>query len=149
MRIESTGLISRLALTLERNKAAESDPMDEQALRDGLRVSLSALGKARSAATQENKDIDESSLPDVLKDLLKMIRALKAQIAAKKNELKAALSAQSPSPESKRLKVEALQAELSSLQGALSSANATLIKVLREQNLSATQMQEVASLIMR
>lgn len=149
MRIESTGLMSRLALTLERNKAAESDPVDEQALRDGLRVSLSALGKARSAATQENKDIDESSLPDVLKDLLKMIRALKAQIAAKKNELKAALSAQSPNPESKRLKVEALQAELSSLQGALSSANATLIKVLREQNLSATQMQEVASLSMK
>jgi hypothetical protein len=53
-----------------------------------------------------------------------MIRALKAQIAAKK-------------------------AELAALQGALGNASAMLLKTVREQGLSAQQMQEVARLSTR
>src|SRR3989338_2046496 len=122
---------------------------DEQPLRDTLRVSLSELGKARSAAAQKNRDIDGSSLPDVVKDLLKRIREIKAQVEAKRNELKEVMQDQSLDPEAKRIKIETLQGELASLQGALSSANATLIKTLREQDLSDQQMQEVASLVMK
>lgn len=85
----------------------------------------------------------------MVKDLLKRIRELKAQIEAKKDELKEVMSDQSLDPEAKRIKIEMLQGELASLQGALSSANATLIKVMREQDLSDQQMQEVASLIMK
>ena len=154
MRLESTHLSTRMNLALERKSAASegvvaSNEADQQALRDSLRVSLSELGKARSAAAEKNRDIDESSLPDVLKDILKMIRELKAQIEAKKAELKEAMQDQSLDPDAKRIKIEALQGELASLQGALSSANATLIKTMREQNLSDQQMQEVASLVMK
>ncbi|MDF3196070.1 hypothetical protein [Pseudomonas sp. 1928-m] len=154
MRLESTHLSTRMNLALERKSAASegvvaSNEADQQALRDSLRVSLSELGKARSAAAEKNRDIDESSLPDVLKDILKMIRELKAQIEAKKAELKEVMQDQSLNPEAKRIKIEALQGELASLQGALSSANATLIKTMREQNLSDQQMQEVATLIMK
>lgn len=154
MRLESTHLSTRMNLALERRSAATegvaaSSEEEKQALRDSLRVSLSELGKARSAAAQKNKDIDESSLPDVLKDILKMIRELKAQIAAKKAELEEVMSDQSLDPEAKRIKIEMLRGELASLQGALSSANATLIKVMREQNLSDQQMQEVSSLLMK
>ena len=126
-----------------------SSEEEKQALRDSLRVSLSELGKARSAAAEKTRDIDESSLPDVVKDLLKRIRELKAQIEAKRNELKEVMQDQSLDPEAKRIKIETLQGELASLQGALSSANATLIKTLREQDLSDQQMQEVASLVMK
>lgn len=154
MRLESTHLSTRMNLALERKSAASegvvaSNEADQQALRDSLRVSLSELGKARSAAAEKNRDIDESSLPDVLKDILKMIRELKAQIEAKKAELKEVMQDQSLDPEAKRIKIEVLQGELASLQGALSSANATLIKTMREQNLSDQQMQEVATLIMK
>jgi len=154
MRLESTHLSTRMNLALERKSAASegvvaSNEADQQALRDSLRVSLSELGKARSAAAEKNRDIDESSLPDVLKDILKMIRELKAQIEAKKAELKEVMQDQSLDPEAKRIKIEALQGELASLQGALSSANVTLIKTMREQNLSDQQMQEVATLIMK
>jgi Sec-independent protein translocase protein TatA len=154
MGLELTSLSSRMNVALERKSVAaegavSSSETDQQALRDSLRVSLSELGKARSAAAQKNRDIDESSLPDVLKDLLKMIRELKAQIEAKKAELKELMSDQSLAPETKRIKIEALQGELASLQGALSSANATLIKTMREQDLSDQQMQEVASLVMK
>jgi len=154
MGLELTSLSSRMNVALERKSVAAegavpSSETDQQALRDSLRVTLSELGKARSAAAQKNRDIDESSLPDVLKDLLKMIRELKAQIEAKKAELKELMSDQSLDPETKRMKIEALQGELASLQGALSSANATLIKTMREQDLSDQQMQEVASLVMK
>ena len=152
MRLELTDVSSRMKAALERKRAVaegvvESSEADQQALRDSLRVSLSELGKARSAAAQKNRDIDESSLPDVIKDLLKRIRELKAQVDAKKAELEKVMGDQSLDPEAKRIKIEALQGELASLQGALSSANATLIEILREQDLSDQQMQEVASLL--
>ena len=154
MRLESTQLSTRMNLALERKSVAaegvaESSEADKQAFRDSLRVSLSEQGMARSAAAQKNRDIDESSLPDVVKDLLKRIRELKAQIEAKRNELKEVMQDQSLDPEAKRIKIETLQGELASLQGALSSANATLIKTLREQDLSDQQMQEVTSLVMK
>lgn len=152
MRLELTDVSSRINAALERKRAVaegvvESSEADRQALRDSLRVSLSELGKARSAAAQKNRDIDESSLPDVIKDLLKRIRELKAQVEAKKAELEKVMGDQSLDPEAKRIRIEALQGELASLQGALSSANATLIEILREQDLSDQQMQEVASLL--
>ena len=114
MRLESTQLSTRMNLALERKSAAaegiaESSEADKQAFRDSLRVSLSEQGKARSAAAQKNRDIDESSLPDVVKDLLKRIRELKAQIEAKRNELKEVMQDQSLDPEAKRIKIETLQ----------------------------------------
>lgn len=134
-------LSNRLSIALQRrNAAAESSHEDGQALRDGLRVSLSALGKVHSAAAQKNRDIDESSLPDTIKQVLRMIRALKAQIVQKKVELTALMA------DTRRMRIEALQGELASLPGALSSASAMLLKTVREQGLSAQQMQEVATL---
>jgi hypothetical protein len=153
MRVELTSMIGRLGLALERKsataKGVEGVEKDDQALRDSLRVSLSELGKARSAAAQKNQDIDDSSLPDLIKGLLKRIRALKEQIEAKKEALNAVMSDQSLDPDAKRLKIETLQSELASLQGALSSAHATLLKTLREQGLTDQQMQEVSSLLMK
>ncbi|MFP6849470.1 MAG: hypothetical protein VCA57_12265 [Pseudomonas sp.] len=149
MRVDSNVLVSRLSLALDRkNLSVEGVGVDEKTQRDGLRVSLSELGKARSAAEEKNRDIDESSLPDAIKDLLKRIRELKQQIEAKKAELQAVMSDQSLDPDTQRMKTEALQSELTSLQGALSSTNAILIKTMREQGLSAQQMQEASSLIM-
>lgn len=59
MRVESTVPSNRLSIALQRrNAAAEGGNGDDQALRDGLRVSLSALGKARSAAAQKSRDIE-------------------------------------------------------------------------------------------
>jgi hypothetical protein len=140
-------LSNRLSIALQRrNAAAESSHEDGQALRDGLRVSLSALGKVHSAAAQKNRDIDESSLPDTIKQVLRMIRALKAQIVQKKVELTALMADQGLDADTRRMRIEALQGDLASLPGAFSSATAMLLKTVREQGLSAQQMQEVATL---
>lgn len=150
MRVESISLTGRLSIALERKGVTgEGAEVDQQALRDSWRVSLSEQGKARSAAAQKNRDIDQSSLPGVIKDLLKRIRELKEQIESKQAELAAVMSDQGLAPEIRRSKSEALQGELASLQGALTVTNATLIKAMQEQGLNAQQLQEVASLIMK
>jgi hypothetical protein len=63
-------------------------------------VSLSELGRARSAAAEKNGDIDDSDLPDEIKQTLKLIRQLKAQIAARQGALRRwpAISRSHPKP---------------------------------------------------
>lgn len=147
MRIESGGPLSNLVQGLQRqNTAAERTPEE---VREGLRVSLSELGRNLSAKAEgKNQDIDESGLPESIRQLLKMIRELKAQIAAKQAELKALMADQGLDPEARRQQVEALQSELATLNGALASANANLIKLMRELKLSDEQMQQSAMLAM-
>lgn len=147
MRIESGGYVANIAQSLERrNTAAEVSP---QELKESIRVSLSEIGRTLSGKAEEkNKDIDEADLPESIKRLLKMIRELKAEIAQKMAELQEIMADDSLDAEAKRLRVEALQSELGSLNSALTSANANLVKLMREQGLSPEQMQTAASLAM-
>jgi len=150
MRVDSATLIGNISQSLQRQKAAaEEGATDPQAVREGLRVSLSALAQTRSASEQKNRDIEDSDLPRTIKDILKMIRELKAQVAAKQAELDAVMTDQSLDADTRRLKAEALQSELASLSGALAGANASLLKAVQEQGLDAAQMQTAATLAMR
>lgn len=153
MRIDSTTLLGNIGTSLQRQKAAEKAeaegaPVDQDKMRQDILVSLSELGQARSAEDKKNRDIDEADLPEMIKDILKMIRELKAQIAVKKAELEAVMADQNLDADERRMQAEAIQTELASLNGALSVANANLIKVMREQGLSPEQMQTAASLTM-
>lgn len=113
----------------------------------GVKVSLSATGLARSKAEAKNSDIDESDLPATIKQLLKLIRELKAQLAEKMAELQALMAQQNLDAETRQARAQALQTEVGSLSGALSSANAQLVKVIREEGLSAEQSASMASLM--
>ncbi len=145
MRIDSNTPLNNLARSVQRQgTAAERTPEE---LRQGLRVSLSELGRNLSAKSGEkNQDIDESGLPDSIKQLLKMIRELKAQIAAKEAELKTLMADQSLDPEARRVKVETLQSELATLNGAWASANATLVQQMHDQGLSDEQVLTASAL---
>lgn len=147
LRIDVSDLTGRLSLGIQRQVARQNGEVpDAKAVSDGLRVSLSELGQVRASA--KNEDIDESNLPDSVKELLRLIRALKQQIAEKKAELEAVLAEPGLNPEVRQLRVEALRSELASLQGALSSASASLLKAMREAGLSDEQMQTAAGLAM-
>ncbi|ARS48652.1 MULTISPECIES: hypothetical protein [Pseudomonadaceae] len=146
MRIDSGGPLGNLVQAMQRqNTAAERSPEE---VREGLRVSLSELGKSMAEKAERNRDIDDSDLPKAIKDLLKMIRELRAQIAEKQAQIDAVMRDQSLDPEARRLQLESLQTELASLNGALASANANLVKLMRENGLSPEQMQTAASLAM-
>ena len=146
LRLDNNNPVYRVDEAVRRQVAREQDtPVDMDALRQGIRVSLSDLGKTR--ASQKNDDIEQSSLPDGIKELLKLIRALKAQIAERQAELDAIAADQSQDEETRLQRLEALQGELTSLQSALTSANLNLAKAIREAGLSDEQSLEVGKLL--
>ncbi|WP_271408328.1 hypothetical protein [Pseudomonas sp. Q1-7] len=146
LRLDTNSTVSRVAESVRRQAARqEGDSVDMASLRQGLRVSLSDLGKP--GQPPKNDDIDESSLPDAIKEVLKMIREIKAQIAERKAELEAIAADRSLDEETRMQRMEAVQSQLASLQGALSSANANLAKLVREAGLSQEQAAELSALL--
>ncbi|WP_256662199.1 hypothetical protein [Pseudomonas sp. F(2018)] len=151
LRVDMNGLVERLALGVQRQAAradgeVASEEASEEEMRDGLRVTLSELGKAR--ATAQNDDIDEADLPDNIKEILKLIRALRQQIAEKQAELQALMADSEMDPEAKQMRLDMLRGELASLQGALSTAQASLVDALKDKRLSDDQRMKAASLAM-
>ena len=68
LRVDMNGLVERLALGVQRQTTrAGGEVASEEEVRDGLRVTLSELGKVR--ATAQNDDIDEADLPDNIKEI--------------------------------------------------------------------------------
>ncbi|MCY1344193.1 hypothetical protein D9M69_302250 [compost metagenome] len=146
LRLNGDSPVLRVADAVRRHVAyQEEGPVDADAMRQGIRVSLSELGKAR--ATEKNGDIDQSGLPDGIKELLKLIRAIKAQIAERQAELEAIAADRSLDDEARMQRLEAVRAELASLHSALTSANLNLAKAIREAGLSDDQQLEVGKLL--
>jgi len=117
------------------------------------RVTLSDLGQILSAKRQaanqqvKNQDIDKSSLPDTMKDLLKRIREIKEQIREQQQKLNAIMANQRLSPEQRQQQMQQVQATINSLSGALNSAYGQLTKLTRDLELSKEQQMSVASLL--
>lgn len=117
------------------------------------RVTLSDLGQALSAKRQasqqpvKNQDIDNSNVPDNIKDLLKRIRELKEQIAEQQQKLNAVMANQRLSPEEKQKQLLQVQSTINSLNGALTSALGQMNKLVRDQDLTKEQQIAVASLL--
>jgi len=128
-------------------KAATAAPAAVTKVVEGVTVTISADAfKAAGAAKSSNADIDDSGLADNVKQVLKMIRQLKQQIAEKQAELAAVAAANNLSPEEARAKTSALQSEISSLQAGLMSAQTSLAKSMK--GMSADDAMKTASLSM-
>ncbi|MNF58175.1 hypothetical protein D3C84_397230 [compost metagenome] len=146
LRLDTNSPLLRVADAVRRQVARqEGEPVDADALRQGIRVSLSELGKARAA--QKNDDIDQSSLPDGIKELLKLIRAIKAQIAERQAELEAIAADRGLDEETRLQRLEAVRSELASLHSALTCANLNLAQAIREAGLSDDQALEANKLL--
>ncbi|SHL79721.1 hypothetical protein [Phytopseudomonas punonensis] len=142
------GMAQVAAAPVETAEPSATAPAEEKSTEPGVKVSLSAVGLARSKeAENKNADIDESSLSDEIKQLLKMIRELKAQLAEKMAELQALMAQGDMEDDAQQAKVRALQTEVGSIGSALSSANAQLVKVMRDQKLTSEESATVAALM--
>ncbi|BBP84087.1 MULTISPECIES: hypothetical protein [unclassified Pseudomonas] len=132
------------------DERVEDGGLDERIGHVGIRVSLSEAGKAQaSEEAKKNQDIDESSLPDSIKQILKMIRKLKEDLREKMAELQSVATDQGLDDETRMQRMEGLQSEVASLNGAISQATASLMKAMREAGLSGDQMLEAAQLLMK
>jgi hypothetical protein len=128
-------------------KAATAAPAAVTKVVEGVTVTISADAfKAAGATKSSNADIDDSGLADNVKQVLKMIRQLKQQIAEKQAELAAVAAANNLSPEEARAKTSALQSGISSLQAGLMSAQTSLAKSMK--GMSADDAMKTASLSM-
>lgn len=121
----------------------------------GLHVEISPVGKALSLAggeaakSRRDEDIDNSSLPDGVKELLKRIRDLNEQIQKKMIELRRIQADQRLNEQERAQALERVQAELNSLNGALTKANAMLLQAMDDAQLDGDARMQVASLLMK
>ncbi|MCF5053408.1 hypothetical protein GIW50_13725 [Pseudomonas syringae] len=128
-------------------KAQPTAPAAETKVVEGVTVTISgAAFKAVAVASKANSDIDDSGLDDSVKQILKMIRKLKQQIAEKMAELQAVATNNSLTPEQIRVKTNNIQGAISSLQAGLMTAQGSLLKAMK--SMSADGALKAASLAM-
>lgn len=147
LKVDVSGLTQRLAQGIQRQEArVAGQESSEQEVRESLRVSLSELSRTRASA--KNEDVDEAELPDNIKEIVKLIRALRQQIAEKQAELQALAADGDMDPELRQVKAEALRSELATLQSALTSAQFELADALKDKRLSDDQRMQALKLAM-
>ena len=149
----STQLASRTQIQAlpETKKAAATDaaavaPTDEAKPAVSVTISGAAM-KAAAAEKTSNSDIDDSGLADNVKNLLKMIREIKKQIAEKQAEMASVMADRNLSPEQARARLSGLQSALSALQASLTSAQASLTKAMKD--MSSSDAATAAGLAMK
>ena len=117
---------------------------------EGVKVSLSGASIERSAGSGgDNRDIEESGLPENIQQLLKMIRKLQKQIAEKKALIEKIMADKRLSSEEKIIKVAALRGAIAALNTGLITANLALSKVVGQSGLTSDQNMKVGSLLMK
>lgn len=147
--INSTSVIGHLTQQVNAKVQRDPDaPADMQTALESIKVTLSEQSQKISEAAEKNKDIDESSLPDNVKQALKMIRELRQQLAEKQAELQALMADQGLSEEERMQQAQGLQSEIASLNGAISTANGALLQAIKGASLSPDQLQEMSGLMM-
>ncbi|SMQ25113.1 hypothetical protein SAMN04488483_2083 [Pseudomonas helmanticensis] len=117
---------------------------------EGVKVSLSGASIEKSAgAGGDNRDIEESGLPENIQQLLKMIRKLQKEIAEKKALIEAVMADKRLTNEEKIIKAASLRGAIAALNTGLITANLALSKVVGQSGLSADQNLKVGSLLMK
>lgn len=110
---------------------------------------LNAAAKYQKSEKNKNADIDDSDLPDAVKNMLKRIRDLREQLAQKQLELQQVMADQRLSEQEKEQKVTSLQAEIAALSGALVSVSNELNELLNSKHISADQKKAAGFLLMK
>ncbi len=126
--------------TLATEKDSSKNPV-------GIHVDLSPLGLQKSKKAERDKDIDESELPDNVKQGLKAIRDKQEELEKKQKELQQLMSNSSMAPEEKQEKVKALQAEISTLSRGLVDSKNNLVSSMQDQGLTEQQIQTAMALM--
>lgn len=146
------GIQASDALSGSRAVAPIQDSTQDNA--SSVRVTLSndglqALRTGGAGNTSNaNSDIDDSDLPDTVKELLKRIRELRAQLQEKSLEMQRIMADQNLTEEQRKLATQRLQTEVASLNAALTQASQQLLDAMNDSKLDSTQRMTAASLIM-
>jgi hypothetical protein len=105
-----------------------------------------ASGRAAKQTSARDSDIDNSNLPDNVKKLVKRLRELREKLEQKAQELQELSHGTTGNPEQRRMRIEALRAEIGALTAAMNSVGAALAEATRK--FSSDEKALVAGLIM-
>lgn len=114
---------------------------------EGVKVSLSLKGLEVAGKRQDDADIDESGLPESVRQLLKMIRKLQRELAEASRQLQALMRDRSLDPVEMQKKTAALQARVSGLSSALNTANFGLVRAMGQLSLTPEQVGKAVKLL--
>lgn len=143
-------LSDTLNLTNPRNNNLSESSEDKESSTTGksIHIDLSDYGLKKSRNENKNQDIDDSDLPNEIKNSLKAIRELKALLKQKTMELQQLMANKSLSGERRDIKAQQLQMEIASINAALLSTMTTLVDTFKEAGLSPEQTASFAQLLM-
>ncbi|MFJ5538049.1 hypothetical protein [Vreelandella titanicae] len=108
----------------------------------------SASEKAGNTQEAKNTKIDESNLPQEIKELLKRIVEYREKLKEKQQELEDVMRDKSLNDEQRQAKLDALQQEISSLNNSLQEAMSQLSKLVTQMDLDDGAVIEMMSLAM-
>ncbi|WP_011300626.1 hypothetical protein [Cupriavidus necator] len=113
-----------------------------------ISMSGNALSGTRGAKETASKDsdIDNSNLPDNVKKLIKRMRELREKLEQKAQELQELSHSTAGSPEQRRMRMEALRAEVGALTAAMNKVGADLAQATRK--FTSDEKKVVGSLVM-
>lgn len=124
-------------------RSASSDGTEPVA-DSAVTVTLSSTGLSQATQQSNNKDIDESGLPSTVQQSLKMVRALKRQLAEKMAELLALANDKQLTPQQRQARMAALQSAINGINAALIIATNALAKAMKD--LSPEQVLKASAL---
>ncbi|KWS28837.1 hypothetical protein ABNM12_10275 [Pseudomonas syringae] len=111
-----------------------------------VKVQISKEGQEK-LESEKNADIDQSGLPEDVKEVLKNIRKLQDQIAEKNQELMELLNDKTLSEDEKKRQRELLTSTIRSMQSALSQATSALNNAMSSNNMDSDSRSQAKGLI--
>ena len=108
----------------------------------------SASEKAGNTQEAKNTKIDESDLPQEIKELLKRVAEYREKLREKEQELEEVMRDQSLNDEQRQAKLDALQQEISSLNNSLQEAMSQLSKLVTQMDIDDGAVVGMMSLAM-
>ncbi|MCJ2373351.1 hypothetical protein [Pseudomonas sp. RGM 3321] len=110
------------------------------------KVQISKEGQEK-LQSEKNADIDQSGLPEDVKEVLKNIRKLQDQIAEKNQELMELLNDKTLPEDEKKRQRELLTSTIRSMQSALSQATSALNNAMSSNNMDSDSRSQAKGLI--
>ncbi|AKF45714.1 MULTISPECIES: hypothetical protein [Pseudomonas] len=111
-----------------------------------VKVQISNEGQEK-LESEKNADIDQSGLPEDVKEVLKNIRKLQDQIAEKNQELMELLNDKTLSEDERKRQRELLTSTIRSMQSALSQATSALNNAMSSNNMDSDSRSQAKGLI--
>lgn len=114
---------------------------------EGIKVDLSLKGLEVASKQTGDADIDESGLPESVRQLLKMIRKLQKELAEANRQLQALMRDRSLDPVEMQKKTAALEARVSALSASLNTVNFGLVRAMSQADLTPDQVGKAMKLL--